>query len=114
MSRRGKELSPQDRSRICELHSVNKWGAKRIHRVHPEFPVSTIHSTIRREAIREDNTSKSRPGRPKKLSEADLDHLRHLIRDNSNIKREQLLDEVGHRVERTTLWRLYNELGMPK
>ena len=45
MGRRGKELSPQTRSRICELNSIG-WGYKRIHNKHPEIPISTIKSTI--------------------------------------------------------------------
>ena len=45
MGRQGKELSPQTRTRICELNSAG-WGYKRIHNRHPEIPISTIKFTI--------------------------------------------------------------------
>ena len=53
---RGLELSVQTRSRICELHYVG-YGAKRIHSIHPEWPLSTIKTTLRREALRVNNST---------------------------------------------------------
>ncbi|EED13961.1 hypothetical protein TSTA_101970 [Talaromyces stipitatus ATCC 10500] len=35
------ELDPCMRARICELHTEAHWGYKRIHRAHPEIPIST-------------------------------------------------------------------------
>ena len=102
------------RSRICELHSINKWGAKRIQKVHPEIPLSTIHYTIRNEARRRDNASKPHSGRPRRFSEEDRDYIYGLTMENPHIKYAELLEEVDHRVERKTLWRLFNELGIRK
>lgn len=114
MPRRGKELTPQMRSRLCELHTVNKWGARRIHHAHPDIPISTIHSTLRREATRDDNVSQQRPGRPKKLTDEDRDRICELVRRNPQIQYRELLEEVEHRVVRSTLSRLCNELGIRK
>ncbi len=111
---RGRELTPQMRSRICELRSVNKWGAKRIHRVHPEISLSTIHYTLRNEANRQDNISKPRSGARRKLSDEDRDHIYELIMGNPHIKCRELLEEVENRVQRSTLWRLFNEMGIRK
>ena len=111
---RGRELTAQMRSRICELHSINKWGAKRIQKVHPKIPLSTIHYTIRNEVHRRDNTSKRRSSRPRHLTEEDRHYIYSLTMENPHIKYAELLEEVNHRVERTTLWRLFNELGIRK
>lgn len=53
---RGLELSVQTRSRICELYYVG-YSAKRIHSIHPEWPLSTIKTTLRREALRVNNST---------------------------------------------------------
>lgn len=41
-----RELIPQMRSRICELHSIG-WGYKKIHSKHLGVPISTIRDTIK-------------------------------------------------------------------
>ena len=56
MARRGKELSPQLRSRLCELKSTG-WTYKKIKERHPEIPLGTIMSTIRSEKDRVNNVS---------------------------------------------------------
>lgn len=72
--RRGPELSPQLRSRICELHSIG-WGARRIHKKHPEVALSTISYTIRKERERINNESKARSGRPRQLTDWYRDYI---------------------------------------
>lgn len=118
MPRKGKELTPQLRSRLCELHKTNKWSARQIQKVYPLIPMSTIHSTllVRQEANREDNISKRRAGRRRKLSEEDQDYIYNLAIQNLHITYQEFLDdsEVENRVSRTTLWRLYNKLGIRK
>lgn len=114
MARKGKDLTPQIRSRICELNKTNGRGARQIHRVHPTIPVTTIQSTLQQEARRHDNTSRHRSGRPRKLSEEDRVYIYGLVRENQHISYRELLEKVEHRVQRTTLWRLNNELGIRK
>jgi hypothetical protein len=58
---RGKELSSQMRSRLCELHSIG-YSYKHISEIHREIPLSTIKYTIRKEAIRNNNQSMSQSG----------------------------------------------------
>lgn len=113
MPRRGKELSPTVRSRICELHNAG-YGYKRIHQIHPEVPVSTIRYTIKKEADRRDNKSMSRPGQPKKLSE----EQRKLIYDtvtsgNPNISNTELLASVGNAVKLRALQYVLREMRVP-
>jgi hypothetical protein len=59
--KRGKDLSPQLRSRICELRSIG-YSYNRIHSIHRNIPLSTIISICRLEASRQDNCSKPRSG----------------------------------------------------
>jgi hypothetical protein len=63
---RGRELSPQLRSQICELHNLG-YGYKRIFKIHPEVPLSTIKYTCQQEAKRKENQSRPRSGAPRKL-----------------------------------------------
>ncbi|PON24325.1 hypothetical protein TGAM01_v206657 [Trichoderma gamsii] len=64
---RGKELSPQQRSQICELHS-HGYGYRRIFKLLAEVPLSTIKYTCQQEAKRKENQSRPRSGAPRKLS----------------------------------------------
>lgn len=108
---RGKELSPQLRSRVCELHSLG-YGYKRIHKIHPEIPVSTIQTTIRREAVRRDNQSRPRSGAPKKLSEEQRDRIYDIVtHEKPHISTEDLLKEVNHAIKERALRYLLREMG---
>lgn len=60
---RGPELTPQMRSRICELHSIGL-GATKIHARHPEIALSTIKYTLKVEKKRNECVSRPRSGRP--------------------------------------------------
>jgi hypothetical protein len=72
--RRGPELSPQTRARICELRSLG-WSYDRIQKKHPEFPYLTIRDTCRKEAQRLNNVSKPRTGAPRVITEEERDSL---------------------------------------
>jgi DDE superfamily endonuclease len=74
MGRRGPELSPQMRSRICELRSL-RWSYQRIFEKHPEIPYSTIAYTCRKERERLNNVSKPRCGAPRVITEEERDSL---------------------------------------
>ena len=74
MGRRGPELSPQMRSRICELRSIG-WSYQRIFEKHPEIPYSTIASTCQKERERLNNVSKPRCGAPRVITEEERDSL---------------------------------------
>jgi hypothetical protein len=70
-----KELTPGMRDRICELSTTFHYGPKRIHAIHPEWPINTIKSTIKREASRVENKSKPRSGRPRALTAEQRDYI---------------------------------------
>lgn len=113
MPRRGKELSPTLRSRICELHSVG-YGYKRIHQIHPEVPVSTIRYTIKKEADRSDNKSMSRPGQPRKLTEEQRKQIYETVTSsNPNISNSELLASVGNAVKLRSLQYVLREMRVP-
>ena len=91
---RGPELSPQMRSRICELHSL-RYSYNAIYRKHPELKRSTIISTIRLEASRVDNTSKPRSGARRKISEEQRDRVYDIVNfQDPHIKHRDLLREI--------------------
>ena len=113
MGRRGKELSPQTRARICELNSIG-WGYKKIHKKHPEIPLSTIKSTIYNERKRLDNHSLPRSGRPHGLTEEQRDHLYNLVTANPDIKMRDLLESVDGAVKERSIRRLLNEMSPPQ
>lgn len=113
MPRRGKELSPTLRSRICSLHSLG-YGYKRIHQLHPEVPVSTIRYTIKKESDRSDNKSMSRPGQPRKLTEAQRKQIYETVTSsNPNISNSELLASVGNAVKLRSLQYVLREMRVP-
>ena len=96
---RGKELSPQIRSRLCELRSLH-YSYTQIHKLHPEIPLGTIRSTCRLEALRVNNQSQSRLGRPRSLTETQRDQIYDtVIHDNPHISHRDLLDSVDNVVK---------------
>jgi hypothetical protein len=101
------------RSRICELHSIG-WGAKRIHYLHREIPLSTIKTTIRKEAIRKDNVTLPRSGAPRKISEEERDHIYDLTTQDPHIKMRELFDEVSTPLTKKTMQRLLREMHKKK
>jgi hypothetical protein len=106
---RGKELSPQMRSHICELHLIG-WGAKRIHSLYQDLPLGTIKYTIYKESARKDNKSLPRSGAPRKISEEEQDHIYDLSIHDPHIKIRELQDEVSTPITKQTIRRLLREM----
>ncbi|KFY07262.1 hypothetical protein V492_07300 [Pseudogymnoascus sp. VKM F-4246] len=91
--RRGKELTPVMRARICELRSIG-WTYKQIQEKHPTIAFSTIVSTCRREHDRVDQKSKPRSGAPRKITEDEGDQMVEILKfKESNIKLKDLRKE---------------------
>ena len=112
--RRNTELSPQLRSRICELRSLG-YKFSKIRDIHPEFSYKTIRSTCRREATRQDNSSKPRPGPPRKLTEEMRDHLYNVVvHQNPHIKMRDLVTEVSGAVKKRSIQKLLREIDRRK
>lgn len=110
---RGPEMTPQMRSRLCELRKIG-WSALKIHKQHPEVPISTIKSTIRRESIRDDNKTLPRSGAPRKLSEEQRDHLYDLVQTNPQITLRELVEAVDGAVQKRSIQRLLTEMKLPR
>jgi transposase len=108
-----KELSPQMRSRICELKSIG-WSHAKIKAMHPDIPLGTIKTTIRRERTRVDNISKPRSGRPHQLTEEQRDHIHDLSQSRPHIKIKDLLAKVDQTVKKRSLQGLLREMGCGK
>jgi hypothetical protein len=104
-----KELDPQLRSRICELKSI-EWGVTRIHREHPDIPIGTIKTTLRREKDRANNVSKPRSGRPRKLTEEQRDHVYNRIAADPRVKIRTLIDEIDGAVQKRSIQRILHEM----
>lgn len=111
---RGKELTPQLRSRICELRSLG-FSHARIHKLHPEVPLGTIKTTLRREATRVDNQSNKRSGAPRRLTEEQRDQIYDTVtHEDPHISHRDLLASVSHVVKERSIRRLLRELGRRK
>ena len=108
-----KELTPQMRARLCELHSIG-WGARRIHRKHPEIPISTISYTLKMERVRDDNRSLQRPGQKRKLTEEHRDHIYDRIHSDPHVMYETLISEIDEAVLKRSIQNLTREWGKRK
>lgn len=110
---RGRELSIQMRSRICELHSIG-YSTHKIHRAHPNIPLSTIKYTVKMERERDENRSLPRSGCPRKLTEDDRDNLYDIaIHQDPHIKMDDLMKNVDD-VSKVTVRRLFREMHQKK
>ena len=112
--RRTTELSPQLRSRLCELRNLG-YSFPHIHKIHPEVCLSTIKTTYYREANRINNQSKPRTGAPRKLSDEQRDHLYDIAtHQNPHITNRELVNEVDGTVKKRSIQRLLREMGRRK
>jgi hypothetical protein len=85
MGRRGPELSPQMRSRICKLRSLG-WSYNRIKAKHPEIARTSIANTRRQEALRLDNKSQPRSGPPRVITDEQRDILYETVTTARSIR----------------------------
>lgn len=114
MGRRGPELDPYIRTRICELRNTAKWSYRAIHKAYPTIPLSTIHYTVRKERERQNNQSLPRSGQPRKLTEDDRDHIYDIVTSNPYIKQQDLLSEVDNKVKICSIRKLLYEMDLRK
>jgi hypothetical protein len=97
------ELSPQMRSRICELSTFGLLP-NRILKLYPELNLSTIKSIIRQEALYINNASKSHSGRLRALTEEQRDHIYNTVNyTNPYIKMRDLLCKVDDIIKKRLL-----------
>jgi hypothetical protein len=110
-----RELSPQTRARIHELSSIG-WSPNRIFKLHPEIPLPTIRTTIRRIKLSgsTDTTSKPRSGRPRALTEEQRDHVYDVVTTTPHIKMRDLLREVNDDCKKRCMQRLLREMDKKK
>src|ERR1700722_74532 len=113
MGRRGRELSPQMRARICELHSIG-WSYPQIHRKHPEIPLSTIGDTCRNEAKRLNNTSKPRSGAPRVITEDERDSLLETVTITPEMSYNALQAQEAPNASIRSVKRLLQEMNIRK
>ncbi|CZT11976.1 uncharacterized protein RAG0_15977 [Rhynchosporium agropyri] len=111
--RRGPELSPQTRSRICELRSIS-WSYNRIHAKHPEIPKSTIANTYRQESKRVNNISQVRPGPKRVISEEQRDLLYDIATSTPSVSYETLQEEIVPDASIRSIKRLFQEMNLRK
>ncbi|KXG50982.1 uncharacterized protein PGRI_065540 [Penicillium griseofulvum] len=112
--RRGAELDPFLRTRLCVLRTTAKWTYKQIQNEYPHIPLSTIKSTILRESNRVNNHSQARSGRPSKLKDEDRARIREAFRANPQITYDELLVIVDYKVGKESLRRFLNDDGLRK
>ncbi|KAI2632090.1 hypothetical protein GGR54DRAFT_582126 [Hypoxylon sp. NC1633] len=105
---RGKELTPEIRNRICELHRLGLTPAK-IHAIHPEILYNTIRYTIQREPFRENNVSIVRS----KLTKEDRDRIYKMKTEDPDIPYDELLAAVDNKIGKQRLGRVLREMKIP-
>ena len=113
MPRRGKELSPQLRARVCELRSL-RWSYNKIHKKHPEIPRSTIAYTCIKEAERINNFSLLRVGAPRVISETERDSLFETVTLTPEITYEALQAQECPNTSMRLLKQLLQEMNIRK
>jgi len=113
MARRGPELSPQMRARICELRSLG-WSYDRIKLKHPEISKSTIGYTCRQESLRIGNASCSRPGPPRIITEDQRDMLYEEAITAPKISYEALQAQIAPNASIRSIKRLFQEMHLRK
>lgn len=110
---RGKELSPAQRTFVCDLkQSGNTY--KKIHKLLPQIPLSAIKTTCLRAAKRgSNNTSLPRAGAPRKLTEKQRDRIHDVVTNNNpSIKMKDLIEEFGHTTEKRSMQNLLREMDL--
>ena len=114
MPRRGPELSPQMRSRICELRQIG-WSYTRIYNLHLEIPKSTIAYTCKKETLRINNKSILRFGTLRKLIEKQCDQIYDIVMyEDPYIKTRDLFAIIDNVVREQSLRYLLREMGRRK
>jgi hypothetical protein len=93
------ELSPQLRSRVCELRSIS-YSYTQIQYVHPEINFSTIKTTVCREALRQDNITRLYSSVSRKFSAEKRDYLYDIVNHiNPYIKNRDLCYKINDKVK---------------
>lgn len=110
---RSLELTPAIRERICELYAIG-CGYKRIQKRYPWISVSTVRCTVKKVPERRQGVSKPRSGQPKKLSEAQRDHILEAIHGHLRITCEDLLAEAEYRIKLPTMKLFLKDEGLRK
>lgn len=113
MGRRGPELSPQIRARICELRSIG-WSYSKIHIKHPEIPRPTIVSTCQKEALRINNESRPRCGAKRVITEEQRDMLYDTAVTTPKISYEALQAQIAPDASVRSIKRLFQEMNIRK
>ncbi|EED11522.1 transposable element tc3 transposase, putative [Talaromyces stipitatus ATCC 10500] len=109
-----RELDPCMRARICELHTEAHWGYKRIHRAHPEIPISTIRNTIKKEQERINQRSMPRTGPPEKLTDENKQKLIELTIQYPHIKYMELRNAIDNKVTIRTIQGMFQKIHKRK
>ncbi len=108
-----KELSPQLRARITELRSA-QWSYGRIAKKH-KISRSTVITTCKREAIRKENASCTRSGRPRKIDEVTRDLLYdEAVNNTARVTWDELtakaVEWCGQDVKKRSVQRLFKQM----
>lgn len=109
---RGKELSPAQRSHICQLKQEGN-PYKQIQKMLPEIPLSTIKTTCLRAAKRGPNHTSLQ--RTRKLAEEQCDRIYDVVTsENPGIKMKDLLEEVDHTIAKRSMRNLLREMELQR
>lgn len=110
---RGPELTPQMRSRLCELKSQG-FSYRKIQQIYPQIPKSTIVYTVQMEKTRDDCKSLRRLGRPPLISEEERQLLYSMLKENPDVRNSDLLAAINHKCGLRSLQKLLQSMNLRK
>jgi hypothetical protein len=113
MPRRGKELPPHLRTRICELRSLG-WSYDKIYTKHPDVPRSTIAYTCVKEAEQVNNNSKPRVRAPRIVSEDERDSIVEAVILTPAMTYKALQAQEAPNASIRSIKQLFQEMNMQK
>ena len=100
---KGHDLSPGTRGKIIGRHAAGQ-SMREIGRV-MQLPKSTINTTIQRNTT----TPKQRPGRPRKASVREIDHIITSVRRDPKITWKELAIQANTSLSHKTLVRILHD-----
>lgn len=108
--RRNQELSPYQRGLLVGAASAGASAAK-ISKT-TNLSISTVRYTLFTDSSRHNGASKSRPGRPKALSERDERHLLRVVRLQPKISYSDIVEKTGLECHRKIVYRILKDHGI--
>ncbi|KAJ6031848.1 hypothetical protein N7540_002580 [Penicillium herquei] len=113
--RRNCELDTHVRVQLSTLKDIAGWSYTQIHERFPHIPLSTIKTSCKRARERNSFETGKRSGRPKVLTESDVEKILLMYKNDPSIPYKDLLDAVDNKCSKAAISRLItSHKNLPK